>query len=496
MGASEDLERIRRSEKMSADRFGSPCLRTSLGEERKEWAALLAWRSFSMNIIRDNVKKLFLRFLFPSFGSAIIASVYSLVDLAMVGQYQGSEGTAALAAVAPLWNVVYSIGLWGGIGGSVLYSEAKGRGCDKKERNQFFTTSLIITLVLLLAFCGAFIFFKAQIFTFFGASEDLLPLCEEYVLPILFVLPTFGINQFLASFLRNDDDPNLAMGAVLGGGVFNVVGDYVFVFVFNLGMFGAGLATAIGSVLTLLLMLIHFLKKKNTLGVSFERGFFLRSWRILRSGFSSFFVDFAMGVVTVFFNQQVMKHLGADALSVYGVILNVNTFVQCCAYGVGQAAQPIISANFGAKEGGRVKLTLRYCLVAVAIISTIWGVFSLCFPNLYLRLFVSNAEDLFAISEVAVRLYAVGFFVLPFNVFSTYYFQSILKSGTAFLVSMLRGFVLSVAFIFLIPYLFGANALWLALPCAEIVTMVLAVVMMVIYTKRLPCDEDLTNKRS
>lgn len=439
-----------------------------------------------MNITRDNVRKLFLRFLFPAFISASIVEVYSLVDLAMVGRSQGSEGAAALAAVAPLWNVVYSIGLWGGIGGSVLYSEAKGRGCEKKERNKFFTAALIITLAFLMVFCVLFVFFKAQIFTFFGASESLLPLCEQYVLPILFVLPVFGINQFLGAFLRNDDDPNLAMGAVLGGGAFNVVGDYVFVFVFRLGMFGAGLATAIGSVITLLLMLIHFIKKKNTLGFSSLEGFFARSWRILRSGFSSFFVDFAMGIVTIFFNQQAMRYLGAPALSIYGVILNVNTLVQCCAYGVGQAAQPIISANFGARQGGRVKSTLRYSLIAVALVSLLWALLSLCFPSLYVRLFISNAESLFSLSEVAVRLYAVGFFVLPFNVFSTYYFQSILKSGMAFLISILRGFALSVALIFLLPYLFGANALWLALPCAEALTLIPALIMTIAYTKKLP----------
>ena len=240
-----------------------------------------------------------------------------------------------------------------------------------------------------------------------------------------------------------------------------------------------------------LVTFIHFFKKKNTLGFSFAKGFFLRSGQILRSGFSSFFVDFAMGIVTVFFNQQVMRYMGADALSVYGVILNVNTFVQCCAYGVGQAAQPIVSANFGAKEGDRVKMALRYSLVAVAIISAIWGVFSLCFPNLYIRLFVSNAEDLFSISETAVRLYAIGFFILPFNIFSTYYFQSILKSGTAFIISILRGFVLSVALIFLLPYVFGANALWLALPCTEFLTMVLSVIMMIVYTRKLPHRDSL-----
>ena len=195
--------------------------------------------------------------LFPAIISLSIVKVCSMVNLATVGQYQEAKGRAPLAEVAFLWSVVYGIGLWG-IDGSVPYSEAKGKGCDKQERNRFFTTALIITLALLLAFCGVFVFFIAQILTFFGANENLIPLCEQHVLPILFALPVFGTNQFLGAFLGKDDNPNLAMGAALGGGTFNVVGNYVFVF--NLGVFGAGLATAIESVTTLLIKAVLYTK--------------------------------------------------------------------------------------------------------------------------------------------------------------------------------------------------------------------------------------------
>lgn len=447
-----------------------------------------------MDILNDDVKKLFLRFLFPAFGSAIIASVYSLVDMAMVGQYQGSEGTAALAAIAPLWNIVYSIGLWGGIGGSVLYGAAKGRGEDKEKRNRYFVASLLLTAIVLLLFSVCFVFFRKSLFLFFGANEELLPLCEEYIYPILFVLPSFGLNQLLAAFLRNDDDPTLAMVAVLGGGVSNVFGDYFFVFVCDMGMFGAGLATAIGSLITLSIMLIHFFKKKNTLSLATLEGFFGRSLAIIQNGFSSFFVDFAMGIVTVFFNQQAMRYIGADALAVYGVILNVNTLVQCCAYGVGQAAQPLLSASYGAKKKGRIKLVLRYSLVSIGVISLFWGVFSLSFPSAYTMIFIADSESLLPLSKTAVRLYAIGFFLLPFNVFSTYYFQSILRSLSAFMVSLLRGFLLSVPLIFLLPFLFGGGALWLALPLTELLTATFAIGMSIRYSRMLTKEKAISQE--
>ncbi len=118
-------------------------------------------------------------------------------------------------------------------------------------------------------------------------------------------------------------------------------------------IYGAGLATAIGSGLSFVVMLTHFFSRKNTLRlVKVEQG--LRKFQeISVTGFSTFFIDVAMGILTVLFNRQIMKYLGTDALAIYGPIIQDSTFVQCCAYSVGQAAQPIISTNFGAGKGDR-----------------------------------------------------------------------------------------------------------------------------------------------
>ena len=219
-----------------------------------------------MNFLADPIRPIYFKYLAAAFGSALISSIYGVVDAAMVGQYQGPAGTATLAVVAPIWNIIYSLGLLTGIGGSVLFGTARGKSSENgKESNEYFTASVIGTGILaLLAWC-AVIFFDRQLLLLFGAEETLLPLARKYLFPIKFVVPSFLFTQMIAAFLRNDGDPALATKAVLFGGIFNVFGDYFFVFTLDMGIMGAGIATAMGSVFSLIIMLTHFFKKKNTL---------------------------------------------------------------------------------------------------------------------------------------------------------------------------------------------------------------------------------------
>ena len=115
-----------------------------------------------------------------------------------------------------------------------------------------------------------------------------------------------------------------------------------------MGILGAGLATAIGSVISLLLMLTHFAGSRNTLRLRMPERPISMIKSICVTGFSTFFIDVAIGILTVLFNRQILTYLGTEALSVYGIIINVSPFVQCCAYSIGQASQPIISKNYGA----------------------------------------------------------------------------------------------------------------------------------------------------
>lgn len=166
--------------------------------------------------------------------------------------------------------------------------------------------------------------------------------------------------------------PALATGAVLAGGIFNIFGDYFFVFVCDMGAYGAGLATAIGSAISFLAMLSHFFMKKNTLRLVRPERLLYKLKEITVTGFSTFFIDVAMGILTILFNRQIMIYLGTNALAVYGVIVNISTFVQCCSYSVGQASQPIISTNFGAGKGDRIRETLKYALGTAAFFSLFW----------------------------------------------------------------------------------------------------------------------------
>ncbi len=443
-----------------------------------------------MDFLHGNIRKIYFRYLAAAFGSAMITSIYSIVDMAMVGQYQGPDGTAALAVVAPVWNIIYSLGLLMGIGGSVIFSIERG-GSTKSSgsENQYFTAAVIGSLVLAGLAWAALILFETPLLTFFGANDALLPLAQQYLRTVKFVFPLFLFNQMLAAFLRNDNDPALATVGVLAGGVFNIFGDWFFVFPCGLGIYGAGLATSISSAVSFCVMLTHFFKRTNTLRLVRPTALFRKLRKITVIGFSSFFIDVAMGILTVLFNRQIMKYLGADALAVYGPIINVSTFVQCCAYSVGQAAQPIISTNFGSGQGKRIRETLRLALGTTAFFGIFWTVLSLACPNLYIRIFMSPTPTILQIAPAIIRTYAVSFLLLPFNIFSTYYFQAILQPKVSFVVSVSRGLVVSGVLILLLPVLAGADSLWLAMPVTELLVAVYVAVSIRKYTRMLPENE-------
>lgn len=378
----------------------------------------------AVNLLNGNIKPIYFKYLSAAFGSAMITSVYSLVDMAMVGQYQGSDGTAIL-------------------------------------------------------------FFDKPILLFFGADESLLALAETYLMPVKVVVPLFLFNQMLAAFLRNDNHPELATAGVLAGGLFNIAFDYIFVFTFDMGIFGAGLATAVGSGISFAVMLSHFWSEKNTLFLRKPTGMMGKLREISVTGFPTFFIDIAMGILTVLFNRQIMKYLGSNALAVYGPVINVSTIVQCCAYSVGQAAQPIISINFGAKKWQRIKETLRYALYTVGAFSIFWTAFSLICPNLYIYIFMKPTKAILEIAPAIIRCYSISFLLLPLNIFSTYYFQVLMKPGAAFYVSVFRGCIVSGILIMMLPVVAGADSIWFAMPITELLVSVYAVFMMNKYTKAL-----------
>lgn len=438
-----------------------------------------------MDFLTGKIRPLYFKYLSAAFCSALITSVYSVVDMAVVGQYQGPEGTAALAVVAPIWNIIYSLGLLMGIGGSVIFSTLKGRtDLKSRDENEFFSASVIGSVFLAVAAWIILIFFGKELLVFFGAKGSFLALAETYIIPVKFVLPCFLLTQMLAAFLRNDQAPLLAAIGVLSGGLFNVFGDYIFVFAFDMGIFGAGLATAMGAVISCAVMLSHFFTKRNTLTFVKPKRLLHKLKEISVVGFSTFFVDIAMGIMTILFNRQITKYLGVNALSVYGVIVTLSTFVQCCAYSVGQASQPIISVNFGAAQGHRIKETLKYALCTVTFFGVLWVLLMLLFPNTIIKIFMTPAGGILKIAPDIMRCYGLSFLLLPFNIFSTYYFQALLKPRASFIVSVARGLFISGGFIMILPFI-NADYLWFTMPLTESIVAVFAIAAMMHFNKNL-----------
>lgn len=437
-----------------------------------------------MDILSGKIKPIYLRLLGAAVGSAIVSSIFSMVDAMMVGRYHGPSGTAALAVFNPMWTIVYSLGILSGIGGSVIFANLRGQQ-KKQKSNEYFTISIIFGAVLsLLAMLGIGLF-NDPMLRFFGADDELLHLAQQYLKPVWFAIPCCVFSNLQSAYLRNDGKADLAMKAVIAGGVFNVFGDYFFVFTINMGILGAGLATTIGLFVSNGIMLTHYFSKDNTLRFVKVSKPVYKLIKISNTGFSTAVSDLSMGIITILFNRQIMKYLGTDALAVYGIITQVAAFAQCCSYGAGQASQPIISQNHGARQFDRIKTCLKYGLYTCVVFGLFWTALAEICPNLFVHLFMDPTKEVLDIAPAIIRTYGISFLILPFNIFSTYYFQAIMKPHISLAVSIGRGAIISGILILTLPLIAGANSIWFAMLINEVIILIFAVYQMIKKTKEL-----------
>lgn len=422
------------------------------------------------NLTLAPIRPTFYKYLLAAFGSSLISCIYGMVDTAVVGHAVGPMGSATLAVVMPIWTIMYSLGLLVGIGGTVSYSFNKGQGKMEKA-NAYFTLSVVLCVFLGVVCWIVMIGFENGLLRFFGADETLLELAKAYMMPVLWVIPFFPFTQMLAAFLRNDNVPQLATIAVLTGGVFNIIGDFLFVFGLDMGLFGAGLATAMGTVLSVMVMSSHFISKKNTLRFVRVFGIGHKIKVLLNYGMPSFLSDVGMGVVVTLFNRSVMLYFDADALAVYGVLAQMTTVVQATSYGIGQASQPLVSINYGARLTERVVAVKRYAFSTATAFGALWLLLFLIEPNMFIYLFMAPTENVLAIAPAILRTFGFSFAFVPVNIVAMYYFQSIMKAKEALFVSMTRGFVLPSIFVFVLPMFFGATSIWWVMPITEILAL-------------------------
>lgn len=427
-----------------------------------------------MDLLKSPIQKLYRNFLVPSLLSAVVTSIYSFVDMIAIGRGVGPEGTAAISIATPILGIISFFGILCGVGGSVYLGKARGEGATEKS-NAYFSASLFLAVVVTIFAWVGFIVFSTPIYQFFGATENLMPYVQEYTNCIVWTMPFFILSAYLTNIVRSDGAPNKTMKAVIIGGVFNIFGDWFFVFPMGWGMFGAALATVLGMIIQFVILCSHFCSKKCGLRIVKPLRP-LRAFRnILLTGFSSSVVSISLSILTVILNKQVVRYGGETALAVFGVVVTFLLLFQSLFAGVGQAIQPIVSTNFGAGFEQRIRQVDKLSLVTAFFMGAVFTLIGEVFPLQTIRLFIDATPEILEITPKIFRIYFLSFLLMGVNIQSIYYFQSILKAKLATILALLRGLLFSGILVYLLPLLWGLDGVWWAMGIAEFLVAILLI---------------------
>lgn len=430
-----------------------------------------------MDLQKDNLKKLYLRFLIPSLGSAMVMSIYTLTDAIVIGKGVGPDALAALSITTPLLCILMSMGILFGVGGSVKMSVCRGEG-NYKKANRFFTLSFVTLAVIAILLWMIYGFEISGLLRIMGANDTLYPYALAYMRYIDIFLPVAVFSNYIAIFVRADEDPNRAMLGVLLGGIVNIALDIIFVFPMQMGIGGAALASALGMVIQVIVGITHFLSKKNKLRFIKPKHVFSSVSQIIGNGIPSFFNEFANGFIVLLFNIQILKYCGESALSVYSVISNCVILFNSLFTGVGQSIQPIIATNYGGGKWDRIQKTRKMAFMTIIGMGMIFSMSGILFPNRVCSVFMNADNEMKHIAQTGLRLYFAAFLPMGINLLTSYYLQSILSVKKSLCISLLRNVILSSMAILVFPIVFGSNSLWMVMPVVEIVVLFISVLFL------------------
>ena len=255
----------------------------------------------------------------------------------------------------------------------------------------------------------------------------------------------------------------------------------------KMGMAGAAVASVIGSLLTVGILLTHFFSPESTLK-TVARPNWRKAWEVVTAGFASFLLEMCNGVVTFLFNRQLLVYVGDLGVVVYGIISNSALIVASISNGISQAVQPILATNYGAGRKERLKETRHLGEMAVTVSGVLFTGIGLLLPALVTAAFVKPTAEILAMSVPAVRIYFLSFFAMGFNILYSTYFQSVMKPGYSLFICMMRGMVLNAVLVFLLPIAFGVTGIWSVMPVTEFLTLFVCRFLLTAQNKKLPSN--------
>lgn len=406
-------------------------------------------------------------------------SFYILADTFFIANGVGNTGLTALNLVIPVYSLINAIGLMLGMGGATRYSLSIGEGHKEKGHEIF---SLLIVLGTLIG--GIFTLlgtvFSSQIVLLLGADEIIFSYAKTYLITIVCFAIPFIVNTIVVCFVRNDGNPNLSMTAMIVGSLSNVVLDYILIYPLNLGMFGAAFATGLSPIISLCILSTHFIKKKNNFTFKKTKFSFDTIIKSISLGIPSFINEISVGIIMIFFNFRILGLIGNTGVAAYGIIANIAIVGVSIFTGIGQGIQPLLSVNYGSKNMDNVKKIYRAGSILGIVVGLILYTIMILFPREIANLFAAGNEELIDITVNGIRIYFIAFIIMGFNMITGTYFAATSYSKESFLISIFRGLLFIIPFIFILPILFGINGVWLTMTCSEVLTLFVSI----FYIKR------------
>ena len=424
----------------------------------------------------------FLRYLVPSVLTMIFLSFYTTIDGFFVSKYAGSDALAGINIVIPITCIIFGVSVMLATGAGAIIGEKLGQK-KEQEANEIFSFISIVLLVFSIIFTFFGIIFLKEICIFLGSSTRLL----KHVLPYAFVIflgtIPMSFKLFFEYLVRTDGRPNIGMLMSMTGLILNVVLDYIFVALFDMGTLGAACGTFLSITVSMLIGLGYFLKYSH---IKFCKP--RLNWTVLfkscTNGSSEMLTEMSTGITTFLFNLIIMKFFGEDGIAAVTIIMYIYYFFISFYMGIAVAIAPVVSYNVGSRNHTKIKETTRYSFITIALSSVLILAVSLLCGKQIIHLFVDGG-NVFTLTWDGLKLFSPVFLFIGLNVFLSGYFTALGNGFISALISSLRSLILVVVFILILPNIIGVSGVWITMPLAEATTIFIAIYLYQTYGKEL-----------
>lgn len=425
-----------------------------------------------------------IRFVLPSIVMMIFISVYSVVDGFFVSNYAGKVQFAALNLIFPVLMILGAIGFMIGTGGSAIVAKTLG---EKKEKlaNEYFSMLVFVTI-----FAGIVLSVLGQIFirpisSALGAEGEMLKYCVLYGRIILCSLPAFMLQNVFQSFLITAEKPYLGLVVTTLAGVTNIILDFLFVGVFKFGLAGAASATALSQAVGGIVPFIYFLRKNSSLLRLTKARLNVRILlKTCTNGSSELMTNISSSIVNIIYNLQLMKLIGEDGVSAYGVIMYVNFIFAAIFIGYSIGSAPIIGYNYGAQNHTELRNIFKKSLILISVFGIVMSLLSQILASPLSNIFVGYDSDLTSITSFGLSVYSISFLFSGINIFASSMFTALGNGAVSAAISFLRTLVFQVICVLVLPIFLEITGIWLSIVIAELLSMIITIIFIVKNRKK------------